>query len=93
MTDHDPTIDPRLAEALQRPAEVPLGLTARLEAGVTRRAREEIHFSSEEKLCIVALALGASVPVAGGLGVLALLVSFGVALGYVQWTILLDEEG
>jgi hypothetical protein len=86
--------DPRdneVSRALRRTADVPLGLTARLEVSVVRRARAEVRFTSAEKWC---LASGAVMPMlAGGVGggVLLLLAGGAVVVGYLQWTVLVEE--
>ena len=86
-TDRD---DRGVITALRRSAEVPLGMTARLEAAVTRRARETRGLTAEEKWC---LASGALIPfLAGGAGgVLVLVVAVAGVLGYLQWTVLVEE--
>ena len=90
-TGHDPR-DAELIAALRHPAEMPLGLTARLEASVHRRARMAAGFTLEEKAVVTAFGLGALL--AGGAVTapgLALLAALG-AFGYAQWTLLVDEE-
>ena len=90
-TGHDPH-DAELIAALRHPAEVPLGLTARLEASVHRRARAEAGFTFEEKVVVTSIGLGAlllgGAVAAPGLALFAVLGAF----GYAQWTILVDEE-
>ena len=89
-TGHDPR-DAELIAELRRPADAPLGLTARLEASVHRRARAEAGFTFEEKAVVTALGLGALL---GGGAItapgLVLIAALG-AWGYAQWTILVDE--
>lgn len=84
------TTDQRMIAALQRPAEPPLGLTARLEVAVRRRARAEASFTLEEKLCLGAVALIPLLSVGGG-GILMLAVAGAGVVGYLQWTVLVEE--
>lgn len=90
-TDHEPR-DAELIAALQRTAEPPLGLTARLEVSVVRRARESTGLTAAEKVVAVSFGLGA-VLLGGGVGApwLVLLAALGT-WGYAQWTMLVDEE-
>ena len=92
MNDPEKSLDGLVRDALQATAEVPLGMTARLEMSVVRRGRERAGFSVEEKVCAVAAAMGTVLVGGGPLNVGLLIVAGLVALGYAQWTILLDEE-
>lgn len=92
MSDTEKMIEGPVAESLRATATVPLGMTARLEMSVVRRDREQTGFSFEEKLCAVAVALGAGLVGGGPASVGVLLVAGLVALGYVQWTVLVEES-
>ena len=86
--------DPRAREviaALRRPADVPLGMNARLEASVLRRTWAPARLTAAEKWAfgsVVALPFLAG----GGGAAVLLLAALGVA-GYVHWTVLVDVEG
>lgn len=87
-TDRD---DREVITALRRTAEVPLGMTSRLEASVSRRDRLPVGLTIPEKCC---LASGALIPfVAGGAvgGITLLLIGVAGVLGYLQWTVLVDD--
>jgi hypothetical protein len=91
----DTELDPRDADliaALQHNAEIPLGLTARLEVSVARRAREATGFTLSEKVIVLSFGLGALVQGSGAGATVLLLVAALGTLGYAQWTVLLDEE-
>jgi len=92
MSDIDDKMGGTMAEVLRVPADVPLGLTARLEMSVVRRDREEAGFSFEEKLCAFSAAMGATFVGGGPVSVGILLVAGLVALAYVQWTVLVEES-
>ena len=88
MGSPDDPRDREVIAALQRSAEVPLGMNARLEASVIRRARAPVGLTAEEKWSLASIA---ALPFfVGGSGVAVLLLAaLGVA-GYVQWTVLVE---
>jgi hypothetical protein len=78
--------DDLIASALRKTEPPPLGLTARLEAGVLRREREAGGLTVTEGVCVVAVCglLGV-----GG-GPLATLVALLVGVAYARLTILVE---
>lgn len=78
--------DELIGNALRKTEPTPLGLTARLEAGVTRRVREDGGLTVGEKICVVAVCglLGA-----GG-GPLATGIALLVGVAYARFTILVE---
>jgi hypothetical protein len=78
--------DELIASELRRTEVPPLGLTARLEAGVLRREREEGRLTLTETVCVVAV----SGLVGVGGGPIATLLALLVGVAYSRWTILVE---
>ncbi|MEO6067004.1 MAG: hypothetical protein ABJB33_02785 [Gemmatimonadota bacterium] len=92
MDTTDDSREQDLIERLRRPAEVPLGMIARLETAVRRRARADTGLHREEKLAFGAAAVGVALAMGGGGEAVALLVgALGVA-AYLQWTVLVEDR-
>jgi hypothetical protein len=91
MGSGDDSRDREVIAALQRPADVPLGMTARLEASVLRRARAPAGFTAAEKVCLASAATIPFLTAGAGSGLLLLLLGVGGVLGYLQWTVLVEE--
>jgi hypothetical protein len=92
MSDAEQAIEGRIGAPLRARAQVPLGMTARLEMSVVRRDREEAGFSFQEKLCAVAVTLCAGLVGGGPVSLGVLLIAGVVALAYAQWTVLVEES-
>lgn len=87
------TGDREVIAALRRSVGVPLGMTARLEASVLRRSREPVGLTAPEKWCLASAGLMPFLMVGAGGGVILLLVAAAGVVGYLQWTVLVEEEG
>jgi len=86
MTNEPNEIDPRVRELLQRADPAPLGMTTRLEVGLTRRAGESGRLTATERACIVSIcALLGSMG-----GPVATAVALGVGLLYTRFTVLVE---
>lgn len=89
----DDARDREVIAALQRTTDVPLGLTARLEASVLRRAHAPVGFTATEKWCLASAALFPFLAGGAGGGIVLLLVAAAGVMGYLQWTVLVEEDG
>lgn len=78
-------------ETLRRTAEVPLGMTSRLEASVLRSARAPAGFTLTEKCCLASAALIPFIAGGAGGGLVLLLAAAAAVGGYLQWTILVED--
>ena len=78
--------------ALRQGADVPLGMTARLEAAVWRRSRAPRGFTAAEKWCLASAGIMPFLASAGGGGIVLLLIAGAGVVGYLQWTVLVEEE-
>lgn len=93
MGNDEDTGDREVIAALQRSVEVPLGMTARLEASVLRRSRGPAGLTGAEKWCLASAGVMPFLATGAGGGVVVLLIAAAGVVGYLQWTVLVEEEG